>query len=94
MNNKNTLKKSQTDWARIDAMTDEDIDLSDCPEITDEMWSRGVLQKGFQPVKNKNQENFPIDRDILDFFKKQGKGYQTKINQLLRTYMEEVQKQI
>ncbi len=40
MTKKNTLETSQTDWARIDAMTDEDIDYSDIPPITEEMFAR------------------------------------------------------
>lgn len=88
MSKTNTLEKSQTDWARIDAMTDEDIDLSDIPEITEEMWENGTLLKNFKPIPRKNQENFPIDKDIIEFFKAQSFNYPAKINQLLRDYME------
>ncbi len=88
MSKQNTLQKSQTDWARIDAMTDEEIDYSDIPPITDEMWAQGVLRKNFKPVPRKQQLTLRIDNDVLEFFKEQGRGYQTKINQLLRAYME------
>lgn len=88
MSKKDFSKKSQTDWARVDAMTDDDIDFTDCPEITDEMWGNGMLRKGFKPFPNKSQENFPIDRDIIEFFKSQDFNYPAKINQLLREYME------
>jgi len=88
MTKKNTLKKSETDWARIDAMTDEDIDFSDIPPITEEMWKKGMLMKNFKPIPKKNQENLPVDKDIIEFFKKQGFNYPMKINQLLRAYME------
>ncbi len=88
MNKTNTLEKSQTDWARIDAMTDEEIDLSDIPEITEEMWAKGVWRKGLKPTANKSQLTLRIDQDVIEFFKAQGRGYQTKINQLLRAYME------
>ncbi len=88
MSKKNTLQKSQTDWARIDAMTDDEIDYSDIPPITDEMWARGVLRKDFKPLPRKQQLTLRIDKDVLEFFKEQGRGYQTKINQLLRAYME------
>ena len=88
MSKTNTLEKSQTDWARIDAMTDEDIDLSDSPEITEEMWENGILLKNFKPIPRKHQENFPIDKDIIEFFKAQSFNYPAKINQLLRDYME------
>ncbi len=88
MTKKNTLRKSETDWARIDAMTDEDIDYSDIPPITEEMFARGMLRKNFKPVPNKNQENLPIDCDIIEFFKKQDFNYPQKINRILRAYME------
>ena len=45
MNNKSMLSKSETDWARIDAMTDAAIDLSDCPEVTSEMFADAVVRR-------------------------------------------------
>ena len=88
MTKKNTLETSQTDWARIDAMTDEDIDFSDIPPITEEMFARAVRMKNGKPIPKKNQENVPIDRDIIEFFKAQGYFYPLKINEVLRAYME------
>ena len=89
MSNLNSTKKSQTDWARIDSMTDEDIDFTDLPEVTDEMWEKGVFRKGIEISNSKiHRKILAIDRDIIEFFKAQGQNYQTKINQLLRAYME------
>ena len=88
MTKKNTLETSQTDWARIDAMTDEEIDYSDIPPITEEMFARAVRMKNGKPIPTASQENLPIDRDIIEFFKTQGFFYPLKINQLLRAYME------
>ena len=88
MTKENTLRKSETDWARIDAMSDDDIDYSEIPEFTEEMWENGILMKGFKPIPNKNQENFPIDRDIIKFFKSLEFNYPAKVNQILRDYME------
>jgi uncharacterized protein (DUF4415 family) len=87
MNSKNSTKKSQTDWARIDQMTDEDIDFTDLPEITDEMWGKGVLQKGLKTDSPKPQQILTVDSDIIEFFKARGLDYQTKINELLRAYV-------
>ena len=78
MSSLNSIKKSQTDWARIDSMTDEDIDFTDLPEVTDEMWENGVLRKGVDSPSNDLQESLSIDRDIIEFFKAQGQNYQTK----------------
>lgn len=55
MSNEPTLNNSQTDWQRLDAMTDEDIDLSDCPEVTPEMFARGVVSCGLPTAKTKTQ---------------------------------------
>ena len=88
MNNDPISPKSQTDWERLDAMTDEDIDLSDCPEITPEMLAKAVVRRGLKPVPNKAQVTLRLDQDVLDWFKAQGRGYQTQINALLRAYME------
>ncbi len=69
-------------------MKDEDIDFSDIPPITEEMWKTGMLRKNFKPIPNKSQENLPVDRDIIEFFKAQDFNYPLKINQILRAYME------
>ncbi|MBC7901722.1 MAG: BrnA antitoxin family protein [Saprospiraceae bacterium] len=88
MKKENIMKKSETDWDRIRNMRDEDIDLSDLPEITPEMFAKAVVRKGFKQVPQKKQLTLRIDQDVIEFFRKQGQGYQTKINQLLRAYME------
>ncbi|MBW4581449.1 MAG: BrnA antitoxin family protein [Tildeniella nuda ZEHNDER 1965/U140] len=88
MNNESTSSNSQTDWQRLDAMSDEDIDLSDCPEITPEMFAKAVVRRGLPVTKAKAQVTLRIDSDVLEWFKSQGRGYQTQINQLLRAYME------
>ncbi|NES19342.1 MAG: BrnA antitoxin family protein [Symploca sp. SIO3E6] len=69
-------------------MTDEEIDLSDCPEITPEMFAQSVIRRGLPSAKTEVQVTLPIDSDVLEWFKSQGRGYQTQINQLLRAYME------
>ncbi|HLP87327.1 MAG TPA: BrnA antitoxin family protein [Nostocaceae cyanobacterium] len=88
MKNEPISTNSQTDWQRLDAMTDEDIDLSDCPEITPELFAKAVVKKGLPLTKNKTQVTLRIDSDVLEWFKSQGRGYQTQINALLRAYME------
>ena len=89
MNNEPTSRKSQTDWQRLDLMSDEDLDLSDCPEITPEMFAKAIVRRGGLPAKKaKAQVTLRVDTDVLNWFKSQGRGYQTQINQLLRAYME------
>ena len=88
MNKKPISSKSKTDWNRLDLMSDEEIDLSDCPEITPEQFVKAVVRKGLPQDRKKSQVTLRIDRDVLNWFKSQGKGYQTQINKLLRAYME------
>lgn len=83
-----TSTKSLTDWARLDAMTDADIDLSDCPEITPEMFARAVVREGLKSRPKKEQLTLRLDSDVLEWFKARGRGYQTQINALLRAFME------
>ncbi|MEP7037096.1 MAG: BrnA antitoxin family protein [Acidobacteriota bacterium] len=88
MKKSNIINKLQTDWERINAMTNEEIDFSDNPKVSPEMFARGILRKNLKPVSRKSQLTLRIDQDVIEFFKSQGRGYQTKINQLLRAYME------
>ena len=81
--------KDHTDYKRLDAMKDEDIDLSDIPEVTPEMFARAVRRRNFIPIPRKQQLTLRVDSDVVDWYKKQGPGYQTRINSLLRAYMEE-----
>jgi uncharacterized protein (DUF4415 family) len=84
MKNGNTTKRrSRTDWERIDAMRDEDIDYSDIPRLGPEFFKTAVIWPG-----NKEQITLRLDPDVLKFFRKQGRGYQTSINSVLRKYME------
>lgn len=84
-----TTRKSRTNLKRLDAMKDEDIDLSDIPEVTPEMFARGILRRGLKPVIRKKQLTLRVDGDVVEWYQKQGPGYQTRINSLLRAYMEE-----
>ncbi len=83
-----TSKKCQTDWARVDAMKDKEINFSDTPEVSPEMFARAIVRRGLKPVPRKAQLTLRMDSDVLEWFRKQGQGYQTKINALLRAYMD------
>jgi len=91
MKKKSTSTKSQTDFARLDKMKDEDIDYSDAPEITPEMFAKAIVRRGLKP-RTKTQLTLRVDTDVLEWYKKQGRGYQTRINMLLRAYMREHQR--
>ena len=88
MSKKRTSTVSYTDWKRVDALRDEDIDLSDNPEMTPEMFANAVARRGLKPIPPKQQVTLRVDADVLDWFRAQGRGYQTQINALLRAYVE------
>lgn len=85
--------EDRTDWARVDAMTDEDIEraMRDDPDWADFIdidWSKA---EWVVPVAKKAL-SIRLDQDIVDFFQASGKGYQTRINAVLRHYMSEEKK--
>jgi len=82
-NAKNTKRRSRTDWKRIDAMRDADIDFSEIPRLGPEFFKNAILWPG-----PKRQITLRLDPDVLKFFRKRGRGYQTVINSVLRKYME------
>lgn len=76
-------KSSKTDWKRLAKMKDKDIDTRDIPELDDDFFKQAEIK-----VPPKHPITLRLDADVLSWFKSQGQGYQTRINQLLRRYME------
>jgi uncharacterized protein (DUF4415 family) len=72
----------------VDALEDRQIDYSDTRELTPEMFARAVVRRGLKPLPQKRQLTIRIDSDVLEWYKRQGPGYQTRINALLRAYMQ------
>jgi uncharacterized protein (DUF4415 family) len=68
----------------FDALSDGDIDFSDSPEWTDENWARAVM---VSPKPNKESVTIRLDPDVLEYFRRPGAGYQTRINAVLRLWM-------
>jgi uncharacterized protein (DUF4415 family) len=82
-NGNNTKVRSRTDWKRIDSLQDKDIDYSDIPKQGPDFFAHAILWPG-----PKKQITLRIDPDVLAFFRKHGKGYQSTINAVLRKYVE------
>jgi uncharacterized protein (DUF4415 family) len=72
----------------VAAMPDSQIDTSDMPEVTD--WSGAVRGALFRPVKRLT--SLRLDADLLEWFKRGGEGYQTRINAALREYVQRHQR--
>jgi uncharacterized protein (DUF4415 family) len=79
------VTKSQAkETSELKHLKDEAIDLTDIPEIAD--WSKAVVGKFYRPIKK--PLTIRVDVDVLAWLKAQGRGYQTRINSLLREAME------
>ncbi len=83
------VRRGKTDWAAVDALTDDEIAeaVAKDPDAVpiDFDWSEAVL---VLPPK-KTAISIRVDDDVLDYFKKQGAGYQRRINAVLRSYMDQ-----
>ena len=77
--------KQAAELKALQAMPDSAIDHSDAPPAKPEEWRDAVVGKFYRPIKQ--QLTLRIDADVVDWFKQQGRGYQTRINELLREAM-------
>ena len=76
--NKDRLKK-------LAAQPDEEIDTSDIPELTEKFWQNAVRNPFYRPLKQ--QLTLRLDADVIAWLRRQGSGYQTRANALLRDAM-------
>ena len=81
---KRSRRKSATDWAHLAGESDRGIDLSDIPRLGPEFWRNATLRMPHR----KASVTLRIDQDILSWFRGAGRGYQTRINAVLRSYMQ------
>jgi uncharacterized protein (DUF4415 family) len=77
-------RKQKKELAAVAALRDAQIDLSDAPEVRE--CSRAVVGKFYRPIKK--SLTIRLDADVLAWLKAQGRGYQTRINHLLRAAMD------
>jgi uncharacterized protein (DUF4415 family) len=82
MKKKNSVRGSRTDWKKL-ASERRKIDTSDIPELGDDFFREATVRM----PEPKQLISLRIDRDVLDWLKRQGKGYQTRINAILRAYV-------
>ena len=76
---------SKTDWARIDAMTDDDIDTSDIPPLTDEFFAEAKLRS---PTEFTDTVAVTVDTETLLWFRSKGKDAEQHMAAALRLYAE------
>lgn len=83
MKEKRTTKKSKTDWGKLSKVKDSEIDTSDLSLLDKDFFKNAEIRL----PKPKTMVSIRLDEDVLNWFKKQGKGYQTKINEILKMYV-------
>lgn len=85
---KKATKKQSEELAVLTKMPDEEIDYSDVLAVID--WSKAEVGRFYRPVKE--TVTIRLDADVLDWLKQGGKGYQTRVNKILRAVMEQQRK--
>jgi len=88
MSRKNSRRKSATDWEYLASETDKGIDFSDIPKLGPDFWRNAALR---MPQK-KESITLRLDRDVVMWFRSLGRGYQTRINAVLRSYAQAARK--
>ncbi len=78
-------EKQKAELAALAAMPDDQIDYSDIPPLTDEFWKNAVRNPFYKPTKAATTVR--VDADVLMWLKSKGKGYQTRLNSILREAM-------
>lgn len=77
--------EDQTNWERVDALTEEELEASiDFEEEGEIDWDNVTVRFG----PSRAAPVIHVDSDVLAYFRKQGPGYQTRMNQVLRSYIE------
>lgn len=88
MKRASTSPRSQTDVKRLKSLKDPAIIVDmDAPAWTPEQFARAIIRKGLEPVPRKSLLSLRIDADVLEWFRAHGRGYQSRMNALLRAYM-------
>ncbi len=97
MKNRHTARRSldertkgKTDWERVDALTDEEIEAAasadpDAPPLLDDAFFQTA--ELIFPDAAKQRITIRLDRNVVDFFKAAGPGYQSRMNAVLKAYV-------
>lgn len=80
-------KQGKTDWAKLRRQPDTDIKFSkDAPATSPDDWAQAIAHRGLPVPAGKQQIALRVDADVLDWYKAQGRGWQTRMNAVLRAF--------
>jgi uncharacterized protein (DUF4415 family) len=89
MNKPSTSKASGTQWARVKRMRDSDIEIdAEHPEADIKYIVRSIVRRNLKAVPPKASISLRVDSEVLDWFKAQGRGYQSRMNAVLKAFKE------
>jgi uncharacterized protein (DUF4415 family) len=88
-----TRRTGKTDWQRVDALTDKEIERAvhsdpDAAPIVDKEWFKTAKVIMPEPEPRKELLTLRLDRKVVDWFRGPGARYQTRMNAVLRAYVE------
>ena len=79
--------KGQTNWAKLKAMPDAAIRYTkDAPRTSPEDWASAIAHRGLPLPARKEQIALRVDAEVLAWFRAQGRGWQTRMNKVLKAY--------
>lgn len=81
-----TSLKSKTDWARLHSTKAKGVPSKEHPEADVKRIVGGIVRRGLKPAPSKTLVSLRLDEDVLEWFKGQGAGYQTRMNAVLRAF--------
>lgn len=80
-------RRGKTDWAKLKQQSDADVKYTkDAPETAPEDWAHAIAHRGLPVPAGKQQIALRVDADVLDWYKAQGRGWQTRMNQVLKAF--------
>jgi uncharacterized protein (DUF4415 family) len=84
---RSSSKTSKTDWVRVRGMKNKDIKrTAEHPEADVKHIVRGIARQGLKRGSGKTSISLRVDAEVLEWFKAQGPGYQTRINAVLKAF--------
>lgn len=87
---RDTLPRGRTDWDRVDGMSEAEVEAGALADADNPPWTEEELRDA-RLVMPEDRGKVPIsirlDAEVLDYFREQGRGYQSRINAVLRAYV-------
>ncbi len=84
---RSTASADRMDWKRVRAMKDADIAYDrDAPRTKQSDWADAIAHRGLPVPPRKQQIALRVDEDVLGWFRAQGRGWQTRMNAVLKAY--------